>query len=216
MKIRKYLLSTIILSCSTALASEALPVASGLNIKFGAFAAFESGFAKQEKLKGSEKNISANKKGMAFFNNTAFVANISNTANDITYGAKIVLVPTTKRKVNNDYNGSHVFLEHEFGKIEAGSPIPVARNMALTDGAIPIAYIKTGIQYLQQGTKAKPSFLTSEETILGDSITAGLDSATYSSEPPRTINYYTPKFDLTDSSKLQLGIHTLLILLIQV
>jgi hypothetical protein len=206
MKIRKYLLSTIILSCSTALASEALPVASGLNIKFGAFAAFESGFAKQEKLKGSEKNISANKKGMAFFNNTAFVANISNTANDITYGAKIVLVPTTKRKVNNDYNGSHVFLEHEFGKIEAGSPIPVARNMALTDGAIPIAYIKTGIQYLQQGTKAKPSFLTSEETILGDSITAGLDSATYSSEPPRTINYYTPKFDLTDSSKLQLGI----------
>ncbi len=76
MKIIKYLLSTIILSCSTALASEALSVASGLNVKFGAFAVFESGFAKQEKLKGSEKNISANKKGMAFFNNTAFVASM--------------------------------------------------------------------------------------------------------------------------------------------
>jgi hypothetical protein len=206
MKIRKYLLSTIILSCSTALASEALPVASGLNIKFGAFAAFESGFAKQEKLKGSEKNISANKKGMAFFNNTAFVANISNTSDDITYGAKIVLAPTTKRKVNNDYNGSHVFLEHEFGKIEAGSPIPVARNMTVNDGAIPANYIKTGIEYLKQGKKANPSFLTSEETIIGDSITAGLDSATYSSEPPRTINYYTPKFALSESSKLQFGI----------
>lgn len=195
-----------LLASSTALASDPVPVVSDLNVKLGAFAVFESGFSKQEKLKGVEKNISANKKGMAFFNNSAFVANISNTANDITYGAKIVLVPTTKRKVNNDYNGSHVFLEHEFGKIEAGSPIPVARNMTINDGAIPANYIKTGIEYLKQGTKANPSFLTSEETILGDSITASLDSATYSSEPPRTINYYTPKFDLTESSKLQFGI----------
>jgi len=78
--------------------------------------------------------------------------------------------------------------------------------MTVNDGAIPANYIKTGIEYLKQGTKASPSFLTSEETILGDSITAGLDSATYSSEPPRTINYYTPKFDLTDSSKLRFGI----------
>jgi len=152
------------------------------------------------------ESISANKRGFAFYNDTALFAAISNTNDDITYGAKIILVPTVKRKVNKDYNGSYVFLEHEFGKIEAGSPIPVARNMTINDGAIPANYIKTGIEYLKQGTKASPSFLTSEETILGDSITAGLDSATYSSEPPRTINYYTPKFDLTDSSKLQFGI----------
>jgi len=200
------LLLGVLLASSTALASDPLPVVSDLNVKLSGFAVFESGFSNQSKIKGKEKNISANKKGMAFFNNSAFVATIANTANDITYGAKIVLVPTTKRKVNNDYNGSHVFLEHEFGKIEAGSPIPVARNMTINDGAIPAYYIKTGIEYLKQGTKASPSFLTSEETILGDSITAGLDSATYSSEPPRTINYYTPKFDLTDSSKLQFGI----------
>lgn len=203
---KKLLFLGTLLASSTALAGDPLPVVSDLNVKLNAFAVFESGFSKQEKLKGTEKNLSANKKGMAFFNNSAFVANISNTANDITYGAKIVLVPTTKRKVNNDYNGSHVFLEHEFGKIEAGSPIPVARNMTINDGAIPVSYIKTGIEYLKQGKKTSPSFLTSEETILGDSITAGLDSATYSSEPPRTINYYTPKFNLTDSSKLQFGI----------
>lgn len=200
------LLLGILLASSTALASDPLPVVSDLNVKLGAFAVFESGFSKQEKLKGSEKNISANKRGFAFYNDTALFAAISNTTDDITYGAKIILVPTVKRKVNNDYNGSHVFLEHEFGKIEAGSPIPVARNMTINDGAIPANYIKTGIEYLKQGTKANPSFLTSEETILGDSITAGLDSATYSSEPPRTINYYTPKFDLTDSSKIRFGI----------
>jgi len=200
------LLLGVLLASSTALASDPVPVVSDLNVKLGAFAVFESGFSKQEKLKGAEKNISANKKGMAFFNNSAFVANISNTANDITYGAKIVLVPTTKRKVNNDYNGSHVFLEHEFGKIEAGSPIPVARNMTINDGAIPTKYIKTSTEYLKQNTKATPSFLTSEGAFLGDQIIASMDSATYSSEPPRTINYYTPKFDLTDSSKIRLGI----------
>jgi len=211
-KTKCFLTSLLIspLISATALASDITnkqtPVVSNLNIKLGAFAVFESGFSSQNKLKGAEKNVSANKKGVAFFNNSAFVANISNTANDITYGAKIILVPTTKRKVNNDYNGSHVFLEHEFGKIEAGSPIPVARNMTVNDGAIPTNYIKTGIEHLKQGKKANPSFLTSEETILGDSITAGLDSATYSSEPPRTINYYTPRFALTESSKLQFGI----------
>ena len=195
-----------LLASSTALAGDPLPVVSDLNIKLGAYAAFESGFSNQGKLKGSEKNISANKRGFAFYNDTALFAAISNTTDDITYGAKIILVPTVKRKVNKDYNGSYVFLEHKFGRIEAGSPIPVAKNMMVSDGSIPTKYIKTGIDYLKQSTKAVPSFLTSEGAFLGDQIIASMDSATYSSEPPRTINYYTPKFDLTDSSKIRLGI----------
>ena len=195
-----------LLASSTALAGDPLPVVSDLNIKLGAYAAFESGFSNQGKLKGSEKNISANKRGFAFYNDTALFAAISNTTDDINYGAKIILVPTVKRKVNKDYNGSYVFLEHEFGRIEAGSPIPAAKNMMISDGSIPTKYIKTGIDYLKQSTKAVPSFLTSEGSFLGDQIIASMDSATYSSEPPRTINYYTPKFDLTDSSKIRLGI----------
>ena len=195
-----------LLASSTALAGDPLPVVSDLNIKLGAYAAFESGFSNQGKLKGSEKNISANKRGFAFYNDTALFAAISNTTDDITYGAKIILVPTVKRKVNKDYNGSYVFLEHEFGRIEAGSPIPVAKNMMVSDGSIPTKYIKTSTEYLKQNTKATPSFLTSEGAFLGDQIIASMDSATYSSEPPRTINYYTPKFDLTDSSKIRLGI----------
>ena len=194
-----------LLASSTALAGDPLPVVSDLNIKLGAYAAFESGFSNQGKLKGTEKNISANKRGFAFYNDTALFAAISNTTDDITYGAKIILVPTVKRKVNKDYNGSYVFLEHEFGRIEAGSPIPVAKNMMVSDGAIPTKYIKTSTEYLKQNTKATPSFLTSEGAFLGDQIIASMDSATYSSEPPRTINYYTPKFDLTDSSKIRLG-----------
>ena len=84
--------------------NEKIPVVSGLNMKIGAYAAFESGFNKETHLKKSEKNISANKENFAFYNDTALFATISNTTDDITYGAKIILVPTTKRKVNKDYN----------------------------------------------------------------------------------------------------------------
>ena len=63
---------------------------SDLNIKLGAYAAFESGFSNQGKLKASEKNVSANKRGFAFYNDTALFATISNTADDITYGTKII------------------------------------------------------------------------------------------------------------------------------
>ena len=62
------LLLGILLASSSALASDPLPVVSDLNVKLGAFAVFESGFSNQCKLQGTEKNISANKKGMAFFN----------------------------------------------------------------------------------------------------------------------------------------------------
>ena len=186
--------------------NEKIPVVSGLNMKIGAYAAFESGFNKETHLKKSEKNISANKEKFAFYNDTALFATISNTTDDITYGAKIILVPTTKRKVNKDYNGSYVFLENNYGRIEAGSPIPVAKNMMISDGSIPIKYIKTNTEYLKQGTKANPSFLTGEGCFLGDSVVAGLDLASYSSEPPRTINYYTPKLSINDSGKIQLGV----------
>ena len=186
--------------------NEKIPVVSGLNMKIGAYASFESGFSKENHLKKSEKNISANKEKFAFYNDTALFANISNTTDDITYGAKIILVPTTKRKVNKDYNGSYVFLENNYGRIEAGSPIPVAKNMMISDGSIPIKYIKTNTAYLKQDTKANPSFLTGEGCFLGDSVVAGLDLASYSSEPPRTINYYTPKLSINDSGKIQLGV----------
>mgnify|MGYP003341280542 FL=1 len=186
--------------------NEKIPVVSGLNMKIGAYASFESGFSKENHLKKSEKNISANKEKFAFFNDSAIFATISNTTDDITYGAKIILVPTTKRKVNKDYNGSYVFLENNYGRIEAGSPIPVAKNMMISDGSIPIKYIKTNTAYLKQDTKANPSFLTGEGCFLGDSVVAGLDLASYSSEPPRTINYYTPKLSINDSGKIQLGV----------
>jgi len=64
---------------------------SDLNIKLGEYVNFESGFSNQNKLKNTEKNILAIKKGFAFYNDTALFVTISNTADDITYGTKIIV-----------------------------------------------------------------------------------------------------------------------------
>ena len=192
--------------CAADVSTGKLPVVSDLNIKLGAYASFESGFSNQNKLLKSEKKISANKEGFAFYNDAAFYASISNEINDIEYGGKIVLVPTVKAKVIPTYNGSHVFVKGFYGRVELGSPIPVAANMMISDGGIPTKYIKTSPAHLKQSKKLNSSFLTSDGCFIGDDLTADLDSAPQSSEPPRTINYYTPNFEISDASKVQIGV----------
>ena len=92
------------------------PVVSDLKVKLNGFAHFQAAHRTQSKLKGDEKNVSHNRKAFAFYNDAAMNAEISNQANDVTYGGKIVLVPTAKKKGSPSYNGSHIFLESEFGK----------------------------------------------------------------------------------------------------
>ena len=200
----------ITLFSSTTLAnsvtSDKMPVVSNLNIKLGAYAAFESGFANQHNLEKSEKKMSANKEGFAFFNDTALYATISNKNDTLEYGGKIILVPTSKRKSIPDYNGSHVFVENFCGRIELGSPVPVAVNMMISDGGIPSKYIKTSSQHLKQGKSHAPSFQTGDGHFLGDDIVAELDDVKYSNEPPRTINYYTPSIPIGETAKVQVGV----------
>lgn len=186
--------------------SDKYPVVSDLNIKLGAYAAFEAGGSTQSHLKSSEKNLSANKNGFLFYNDTALFATISNKHEGVEYGSKIILVPTAKRKNIPSYNGSHIFLESDFGRVEVGSPIPVATNMMISDGGIPNKYIKKSTAHLKQNKEHAPLFLTGDGHLLGDEIVADFDKAKYSNEPPRTINYYTPKFGLNENTKVQVGV----------
>jgi hypothetical protein len=186
--------------------SDKYPVISDLNIKLGAYAAFEAGGSKQSHLKFSEKNLSANKNGFLFYNDTALFATISNKHEWVKYGSKIILIPTAKRKNIPSYNGSYIFLESDFGRVEVGSPIPVATNMMISDGGIPSKYIKKSTAHLKQNKEHSPLFLTGDGHLLGDEIVANFEKAKYSNEPPRTINYYTPKFVLNENTKVQVGV----------
>lgn len=182
------------------------PVASDLNVKLRAYAAFEAGGSRQSRLNSSEKNLSAHRRGFLFYNDTALFATISNKHEEIEYGGKIILVPTAQRKNIPRYNGSHIFIKSGFGHIELGSPIPAAKKMMISDGGIPGKYIKKNTAYLKQDRGHAPSFLTGDGSFLGDSIVADFDKAKYSKEPPRTINYHTPKFALSDTTKMQVGV----------
>jgi hypothetical protein len=210
--LNKNLLSilTVSIFSNTALAdnisAKGIPVVSDLSVTLGLYSAFESGFSNQSNLQKAEKKISANKEGFAFYNDAALFATISNKANGIEYGGKIILVPTAKRKAGPSYNGSHIFVKGTYGLIELGSPIPVAANMMISDGGIPKKYIKDSPAHLEQGHKHGPSFLTGDGHFLGDDIVASLENVKYSNEPPRTINYYTPKFTLGSTSSFQIGI----------
>lgn len=202
-------MSFLLLSSSTyagEVTSGKLPVVSDLNVKLGAYAAFEAGGGRQSNLKGEENHLSANRDGFLFYNDTALFATISNKHEEVEYGGKIILVPTAQRKNIPSYNGSHIFIKSELGHVELGSPIPAAQNMMISDGSIPSKYIKKSTAHLKQGKEHGPSFLTGDGHFLGDSIVADFDKAKYSKEPPRTINYYTPKFVLSDNTKMQIGV----------
>lgn len=193
--------------------SDKNPVMADLKVKLSGYADFQAGFRNQNNLTGDEKNVSSNRKGFAFYNSAAMFADVSNEVNEVTYGGKIVLVPTAKRKGSPSYNGSHIYMSSSFGRVEAGSPISPASNMMIDGSTIAAAsfddwgrYAHFSVAKLMQKSKVEPSFSTFAEFFLDSKLTTKLDSRSYSSEPARTIAYYTPKFDLGTSTKIQAAI----------
>ncbi len=186
--------------------SDKFNVESDLKIVLKGFAHFQAGLRNQSNLASAEKKVSTNKENFAFYSDTAFTAEVSNEVDDVTYGARIVLVPTAKRKGGGDYSGSHLFIESNFGRVELGSPNPPSSNMMI-DGAYDAAgtfcdwtrYANSAPSSIQQGSKIKPTFASSGDFFLDDKLIPD-------AEPARSIVYYTPNFDLTETTKVQVGV----------
>jgi hypothetical protein len=204
------LLGALLLS-STAYAGETttnerLIVDNDLKIKLGAYANFEVGTSEQSRRKNADFKPSSNRSDFAFNSDAALKATISHEQDGLEYGSKIVLVTTAKRKSNVSYNGTHIFAKGEYGHVELGSPIPVAYNMMVSSSGLPGKYINLKTAHMKQDGTMGPSFLTSDGCFIGDELGSDTDKAVYSSEPPRTINYYTPKFAMGEATKVKLGI----------
>jgi len=189
-----------------------MPVVSDLKVELSGYADFQAGLRNQNHLSGDEKNVSKNRNNFAFYNSAAMVANVSNKVSDVTYGGKIVLVPTAKRKGSASYNGSHIYMESDFGRVEAGSPFSASSNMMVDGGDIYVGsddwdrYADFSTKHLMQESEVQPSFATFAEFFLDDKLATNLDQRSYSSEPARSISYYTPKFAFGNSTKLQAGV----------
>jgi len=200
-------------SIAAEMTSDKLPVVSDLKVNISGYADFQAGLRNQNHLVGDEKNVSENRKGFAFYNSAAIVANVSNKVNEVEYGGKIVLVPTAKRKGSPNYNGSHIYMESDFGRIEAGSPFSASSTMMIDGSSIAAGtfddwsrYVDFSVSHLMQTSPLDPSFATFAEFFLDSKLTTRLDDRKYSSEPARSVAFYTPKFDVTESTKVQAGI----------
>jgi hypothetical protein len=189
------------------------PVISDLKVNLSGYADFQAGLRNQNHLVGDEKNVSKNKKGFAFYNSAAIVANVSNKVNEVEYGGKIVLVPTAKRKGSAAYNGSHIYMESDFGRLEAGSPFSASSTMMIDGSSIAAGtfddwamYANFATAHLMQTSSVEPSFATFAEFFLDSKLTTTSDERKYSSEPSRSVAFYTPNFPVTESTKVQAGI----------
>lgn len=184
----------------------------GVNIKFNAFAHFQAGYRHQGHLTPEEKAASSYKNNLAFFDEAAIVAQISNKIESgLEYGAKIVVVPTAKRKASNAFNGTHVFVASEYGKLELGAPISPSSTMMISSSDITAGtnkwdrYANITSKYQQQND-INPSFVTASEFFMSDKYTTKLDNRSYSTEPSRAIVYYTPKFNVGNKTKFTVGL----------
>ncbi|MCC8368499.1 MAG: porin [Rickettsia endosymbiont of Oxypoda opaca] len=197
------LLATITCFTQSAFAADYTPTIKIANpnteIKLEGFFEFESGFASQNHLLGYEKNVSDNRKKTAFYTEAAFDATISQTLNDdVTAGVKIVLLPTTRPKTSTSYNGSHIFLKTDYGKVEIGSPYDAGANMRITGGSVSAGtggwsrYVILDGQYMRYHT-LKPDFDSSSNFYI-ESFSNNFDQINDKAEAARKVSYYTPKF----------------------
>lgn len=204
-------------------------IKSDFEITLNAYAHFQAGYRNQNNLSsGSEKNVSHNRKDFAFYNDSAFSLVAKKSQDEVIYGAKIALVPTTKKSGSPNYNGTHIFVESSFGKVELGSPINAGSTMH-TDGYSIVAatgddfsrYTDFSIDHMKQsatatgtslngntfqGNDAEPSFTTYSEFFLDSKLVTKRDDRKFSSEPSRAVSYYTPKFKFDSGTNIQLGV----------
>lgn len=218
MKLRNLLLialsSTAISAASNAIELPASPSSEkpDLKVKLSGLAHFQVGARFQDNLTDKEKLVSKGQERFGLFTQSAFSADFENSYKNIKYGLKAVLVPTAKRSGANSYNGSHLFFESKYGRVEVGSPISASTNMMLTGNDISTVafsnffrYSLLNAEHIKQNNMA-PSFTTYSEAFLDDKLASSIESISYSNEPARSVSFYTPKFNLGEKNKVQLGI----------
>ncbi len=209
--------STLAITSSSIASSENVvkipKVDESVKINFSAYIDFQAGFRNQAHLTDDEKKVSKNRGSFAFNSTAAVKVDLSNTVDGVTYGGKIILVPTAKRKGGGSYNGSHLYVQSEYGRFEAGSPFSASSTMMISGMGISAGsasnwarYADFTSSYMRQGAEFDPSFTTSADFFLDSKLVTKLNDRKYSSEPARSIAFYTPKYNINDSTKIQIGI----------
>jgi len=176
--------------------------ASNTEIKLEGFFNFQAGYGKQTNMGNSKRyplsqNLTNYKKNVAFYTEAAFLVTFKQSFDEMIAGAQLTLVPTTKPKTSTSWNGSNIFLETNYGKVEIGSPYDANAKMRLTGCAIIAASTSWNSFVILQNVNMKylgvnPEFDTSTRFYM-ESFSNSLNDMTDGTEAARKVSYYTPK-----------------------
>jgi len=174
------------------------PSFSDLTMQIKGYAHFQLGHRPYSDLGKMSRFTAFAREKIALHNDVHLWVEASQKIGTILCGAKVVLVTTP----NKDHRGgSHIFIKSNIGTIELGS-IPTAGSNMMVDGAtIAAATFGGWYQYAEFCHLSKPNFPTIRSTFLSHSRTMA-----YTKDPAHSISFYTPKFQLGNSTKLQLGV----------
>lgn len=172
----------------------------GLEVKLQGMFDFQAGIRQQNKL-ADKKLLSQTQKNGALYTNANVRALVSNTTDcGLTYGANVVLRTTASSNSAPSVNGSHLFMQNNYGKLELGAKDDVASTMTLSAYSIARAtgddwtrYVNLNPENLYNGNPSDYGFVTDNFKSQSGPF-AG-------TERSRKVSYYTPKY-----SGLQIGV----------
>ncbi len=181
-------------------------------VKLEGLFTFQAGMRNQSNLKGTDKYLTNNQKNGALWTDANISATLTKQDNEIIYGGKLVMLPSTKLKGSSSCNGSYLFLETaEYGRVEAGSPHDAGSKMRITGDNVSAGsggstgnwsrYVKLngqGMRYYGPTANGSnisagvaPNFVDYSQYYLGEYKT-NLGQSHDKAEPPRKVNYFTP------------------------
>lgn len=179
-------------------------------VKLEGLFTFQAGARNQSNLKGPDKYLTNNQKDLALWTDANISATIAKEDNGITYGGKLVMLPSTKLKGSSGCNGSYLFVETEYGRVEAGSPHDAGSKMRVTGDNVSAGsggstgnwsrYVKLdgqGMRYYGApngpsiSAGVAPDFVDYSQFFLGEYKT-NIGQSHDKAEPPRKVNYFTP------------------------
>ena len=159
---------------------------------------FSGGINVRGGMTSQDIDMSAHKKKFALDSNANFKVLVNNKVNDnFCYGGVLVANLTAKRSGAPSANGTHIYIDSEYGKVEIGSAYSSSSQMNLSGGGNSKATVDGWTGNIFVGDEEMYPVIKSHQMMIDEST----KPSTVEPEASRKISYFTP-----DIHGLKLGI----------
>lgn len=182
----------------TLFASSSALASDNLEVNLEGSIDFQAAVRNQNGLQGDDY-LTKNRKNSTFFNQAGVKVDVSNETDcGLKYGATITLSTTSKLSYLSK-NGTFLFLESDYGRLEAGSGEPAEAKMSVSGYNIAAASGDGWTRYLKLNPKIHTIGDDKTSAYLGDfddyaPVYIG-NLPDHVGESPRSLSLYTPKIN---------------------